>query len=683
MRHPAVRKTAVSRWQRRAAHRAIHRRLAFEPLEDRRLRAVFTVSNLNDAPVAAAGAAPGTLRQAIFDANHTAGDDSIVFAPALTSGGPATIKLSSAGQLSISSNVTVSGPGADLLTVKAYDPTPGAKDGLGARVLDIQLSGAGTLVMLQGLTFTGGDVAGDGGGIRSDGTLTVVECKIKDNSATGTGVVSGGGIAISAIGTLQINDSTISGNQLHGDVTYGGGIGAGGNLSLVRTIVTGNQADGDTDSYGGGIAAAAQAVVADSQFTLNDAAIAGSTTVGPSRGGGIDSRQSLILVGSTVSDNHAARSGGGVSANLLATISNSTISGNSAELGAGIYGFENGIGNTISLVNSTVAGNTGGGVRNLGYLSITGSRIEGNSRDGVTHYGDLTISASTIKSNLVGVTITTGSGQSASILDSEISNNIGGGGIDHIHAGGPLDQLEVTSCSISGNSGISWGGIHSTGSLVLDSTTVSDNTGTGVAAAGTVSIVNSTISHNTGFNGGGVSLGAGGAATATIAHSTITANRASTTGGGILVAGGASVLLDHTIVAGNMLVSTARQDVSGALSARYSLIGDDTGAAVSDVTGNMIGHAAKPIDPQLGPLTFNGGPTRTQVPLVGSPVIDAGDPAATAGDGAVPLVDQRGAPFTRVADGKPPAGADRRRGHRMATPRDARATGRQQSRRPC
>ena len=45
------------------------RQLKFETLEDRRVLATFTVSNLNDGPVAAEGDLPGSLRQAIFDAN--------------------------------------------------------------------------------------------------------------------------------------------------------------------------------------------------------------------------------------------------------------------------------------------------------------------------------------------------------------------------------------------------------------------------------------------------------------------------------------------------------------------------------------------------------------------------------------------------------------------------------------
>ena len=42
-------------------------------------------------------------------------------------------------------------------------------------------------------------------------------------------------------------------------------------------------------------------------------------------------------------------------------------------------------------------------------------------------------------------------------------------------------------------------------------------------------------------------------------------------------------------------------------------------------------------DPQLGPLQDNGGPTRTRLPVAGSPLIDAGDPAFPTGG-----TDQRG-----------------------------------------
>jgi hypothetical protein len=49
------------------------------------------------------------------------------------------------------------------------------------------------------------------------------------------------------------------------------------------------------------------------------------------------------------------------------------------------------------------------------------------------------------------------------------------------------------------------------------------------------------------------------------------------------------------------------------------------------------------VDPQLGPLGDNGGPTQTHMPLAGSPAID------TATSGGCPAADQRG--IGRPADG--------------------------------
>ena len=68
--------------------------------------------------------------------------------------------------------------------------------------------------------------------------------------------------------------------------------------------------------------------------------------------------------------------------------------------------------------------------------------------------------------------------------------------------------------------------------------------------------------------------------------------------------------------------------------------------------GNLIGGPVNGvIDPLLGPLADNGGPTQTHALLAGSPAIDAGDPLAVAGMNGVPEFDQRGMPFGRVADG--------------------------------
>ena len=67
------------------------RRLRLEPLEDRRLLAVVTVTTLADTVDFNDGVT--SLREAIFATNTVPGADTIDFAPALTAGGPATILL--------------------------------------------------------------------------------------------------------------------------------------------------------------------------------------------------------------------------------------------------------------------------------------------------------------------------------------------------------------------------------------------------------------------------------------------------------------------------------------------------------------------------------------------------------------------------------------------------------------
>ena len=89
-----------------------------------------------------------------------------------------------------------------------------------------------------------------------------------------------------------------------------------------------------------------------------------------------------------------------------------------------------------------------------------------------------------------------------------------------------------------------------------------------------------------------------------------------------------------------------RDDVSGAVLATYSLVGDDTGATITNNGGSsQIGSSVMPIDPLLGPLADNGGPTRTHALLAGSPAINMGDSMAAAGMGGVPFNDQRGLCF--------------------------------------
>jgi hypothetical protein len=72
----------------------------------------------------------------------------------------------------------------------------------------------------------------------------------------------------------------------------------------------------------------------------------------------------------------------------------------------------------------------------------------------------------------------------------------------------------------------------------------------------------------------------------------------------------------------------------------FNLVGDGTGLtgmSNNDANGNMVGTAQAPIDPRLGPLQDNGGPTKTYALLAGSPAIDRG-----LAPGLAPPADQRG-----------------------------------------
>jgi hypothetical protein len=171
-----------------------------------------------------------------------------------------------------------------------------------------------------------------------------------------------------------------------------------------------------------------------------------------------------------------------------------------------------------------------------------------------------------------------------------------------------------------------------------------------------MTMTNSTISGNAaGARGGGMRV----SASPTVVNSTITGNSARTDGGGIrVVAAAYPATIKHSIIAGNtrgaLLVPN---DVTGGAALAFSLLGVDTGATITDNGGNLVGAAEAPLDPLIGPLADNGGPTRTHALLPGSPAIDAGDTDTEAGMNGTPEFDQRGMPRSRIANGDGAGGA--------------------------
>lgn len=224
------------------------------------------------------------------------------------------------------------------------------------------------------------------------------------------------------------------------------------------------------------------------------------------------------------------------------------------------------------------------------------------------------------------------------VTNSTITNNNApaGGGIQN------LGTLTLKNSTISGNAtGFDGGGIYSTGYAQVINSTISGNSGGGFGGSGgggiynsgALILVNSTVSGNQAPSNPNPSNSGGGifnSGTLTITSSTIVSNTTSGLGGGLRAANGA-VLLRNTLIAN----STAGNDCS----LGSGTVTDGGFNIVEDNTCSFTGG----IDPLLGPLQNNGGPTLTHALLPGSPAIDAGNNATCA------ATDQRGG--ARPVDG--------------------------------
>jgi predicted outer membrane repeat protein len=294
----------------------------------------YTVTNLGDA-------GPGTLRQAIIDANNNPGADRVLFASSLSG----TITLTSS-LLEIFDPVQVLGPGAGQITVSGNNST------LVFGVYPHINGNAGDPVTISGLTITGGrtDVNGGGGGIVSvNASLTVSDAVITGNHAgeDGGGIFVYGGAANP--GSLTLRNSTLSGNSAGengaDDDAYGGGVYATSTpMTVVNTTVSGNTAGGD----GGGIyTTQASAADAANPTAVSNSTISGNSTLGVETSddaGGLwlccgEFGEQMTLDSSTISGNSTTSYGGGAVAFVQdgsqVQINNTILANNSASNGPG------------------------------------------------------------------------------------------------------------------------------------------------------------------------------------------------------------------------------------------------------------------------------------------------------------------------------------------------------------
>ncbi len=377
-----------------------------------------------------------------------------------------TILLVQGTALAPTRSIIINGPGADLLTIDAAgnDSDTTMKNGTGTSVFGINISG-NTSTKISGLTLQGGDRGGQvltslthGGAIQAvvatGGMLELSDLIIQDNHS----VADGGGIGVTVNdgGIFNLSQSIVKENS----ALFGGGIslrvvGETSRATVETVVVDSNftidSVVGDSGRDGGGIiivngelsqlgfSAPGIVTISSSRISNN---VAGSLDEiedfpgkydGTGSGGGIYASTLLHNVGSSVlnartiildseiSNNIGTKSGGGIefstglaelSFNTFAPIVNSTISGNQATTGGGIYfvgddeGFTN-VPDQMILRHSTVTNNIAGGLntaltpgfsyRGGGGISIRGPVVIGTG--GPTEILEVTLDHSIISGN--------------------------------------------------------------------------------------------------------------------------------------------------------------------------------------------------------------------------------------------------------------------------------------------
>ena len=548
-------------------------------------------------------------------------------------------------------------------------------------------------VMILSSTINNNLTNGPGGGLHNRGasTMTVINSTVSENSADWAG-------GIFNEGTLNLTNSTVTNNSA--TVTDGVFTYANGSAEVRNTIIAsntdgpdlegpfttlGNNLIGRTDGTNGftnglngdqvgtpttpldprlaplannggptqthALLADSTAVDAGNNCVLNDTCspTLGSSLTTDQRGAGFaratdgdGNGTSTVDIGAsevqTILVTNLAESGAG-SLRQAITDANTT-------LGTDAINFQTGLTGTISLSTELPLLSTSIKLNGPGANVMTVAR----SGAAATNFAVFTIYSGPPSNVNVWVTIS--------------GLTISGGSIGGVYV---IGTVTMSNCAITNNSSAGGGGGITNGfgpdfgSLTLNSCTVSNNSavasGGGINNGAPLTINNSTISGNrSDLHGGGIMVGSH---TVIIVNSTITNNRSDFNddtfggGGGMSRSGGGTRILRNTIVAGNFAGTGAvRSDLDLAASATsaFNFIGDGTGMSgiVDGVNGNQVGTFQSAIDPKLGPLANNGGPTLTHALLAGSPALDRGSNSLA--DSAGLTTDQRGTEFIRKAD---------------------------------
>jgi len=276
---------------------------------------------------------------------------------------------------------------------------------------------------------------------------------------------------------------------------------------------------------------------------------------------------------------------------------------------------------TVSLTGLTIrngrSADVGGGIVNYGVTTLTNSIVDNNTAagrgGGIYNQGALTIVNSTIEHNTAregGGIATRLTAYAVTLIGSTVANNTAatnGGGIY----------------------------VGDLGMVALTNSTVADNIATSGAGGGIVGYAPSPDKN---------APTPGQTTRMTLAASTMAGNSATVAGG--IVGYNFSPTIENTILAGNNATMAASDCAQQVTSYGHNLIGvSDCAGLVTGVNGDAVGKRDDPIDPRLGPLRDNGGPTPTLALLPTSPAINVVPLANCMHPGGESIsTDQRGDP---------------------------------------
>ena len=472
--------------------------------------------------------------------------------------------------------LTLNGSGENAATTGDLDITDALRiDGAGAGSTTIDASSLtprdrvfdvlGVTATLRRLAITGGQASTGGGLANDNGIVTLQQVLVDDNTATGMG----GGVRNNGFwAQLRMTNSRVTNNNA---ATHGGGIA--NTFSAILHLVGTEVNDNFAGDGGGGIynTHAAVATLDFCTFLSNEA-------------GGVFSE-----------------GGGAYNLDADMTIIHTSFTDNTAGGGGGIYHEENTFFASLSLMfvtlnlNTATGGEGGGGLlaRN-GTVDVNLTTVEGNTSS-TADGGGLLLDPD---SNTFEVMQT-------SVFDNTASGN--GGGIAYL--GSSMGAGNISRSAIYNNTATNGAGIY-----LLNPSNFN------------MTVLKSTISGNNAvLDGGGLYLEAGMGTFVNLAHLTITNNDAPGNGGGIYVANNlASYSTYHVILADNTGGAGQNCDGDALTSTGWNIVGHDTGCNFLAQGSDMVGTLAIPIDPIIGPLQDNGGPTWTHELLMGSPAINNG-----------------------------------------------------------